>query len=325
MNYKNAFSFVALALLLSQPLFSQSSKLNIGGVNTEIKILKDTPQIGFYKTIATNRYYIDNKKNSTGLVYLENLSYQATNAKNRGNLLVIFNDCLMVRTKASKSDISEGSIIQLIDEYDICENYSENFELSERQIKNQSYANQKSIINYDMGLGYYSQELEFTLNSNPPSENTEGSLSVYASVNISPKHLGSMTGRLFYDFTLQHNFKTKYDFGIYKSEISSTQITFAPKYYFLKSEAKINPFLGSSIGAVLLNYSYTDNTNILFQNIDSSDTKVIYGFEIGAQVLTNFEFTLSYYPDYKFNIYIDDMNTINSRFKNLNFKLGYKF
>ena len=65
MNYKNAFSFVALALLLSQPLFSQSSKLNIGGVNTEIKILKDTPQIGFYKTIATNRYYIENKKNST--------------------------------------------------------------------------------------------------------------------------------------------------------------------------------------------------------------------------------------------------------------------
>ena len=27
----------------------------------------------------------------------------------------------------------------------------------------------------------------------------------------------------------------------------------------------------------------------------------------------------------KVDIYIDDMNTINSRFKNLNFKLGYKF
>ncbi|ARV10536.1 hypothetical protein BTO05_13165 [Winogradskyella sp. PC-19] len=306
-------------------MYSQSNKIKIEGVNTEVKTLKDTPEVGFYKTTETNRYFIENKKNSSGLVYLENLSYPSTNGKNRGKLLVIFSDCVSVRTKTSKSDISEGLIAQLIEEYTNCESYSEDFELSKRQKKDQSYANQESIINYDFGFGYYSQELEFMVNDNPSLTNSEGGLSAFVSINISPKHLGSLTGRLFYDFTLQYNFKTAYEFSTFDNKISSVQLTIAPKYYFSKSNATIYPFIGASIGAVLLKYDYTDTSSVVFQNVDSSDTKVIYGFEIGAQILTDFEVTLSYYPDYKFGIFIDDINTVNSRFKNLNFKLGYKF
>lgn len=318
---------VILLLLVSYSLFSQTKAtrtLRIDNVNTQVEVLTDTP-IGFYKTVATNRYYIENKKNNSGLVYLENLSYAITNGKNRGKLLVIFNDCVSVRTKTSKSDISEGLIIQLINEYNNCGNYSKEFELSERQKNNQSYANQKSIINYDFGLGYYSQELEFTLNDNPSFTNTKSGLSAYASVNISPKHLGSLTGHLFYDFTLQYNFKTNYNLTTYETEMSSAQIMVTPKYYFSQPNSQINPFIGASIGAVLLNYNYTDTGNVLFENIDSSDTKVIYGFEVGAQIFTDFELTLSYYPDYKFDIFIDDINTINSRFKNMNVRLGYRF
>lgn len=327
--YLNQFPKViaVLLLLVSSSLFSQtktSRTLLIDEVSTQVDVLSDTP-IGFYKTVETNKYYIENKKNNSGLVYLENLSYPFTNGKNRGKLLVVFNDCVSVRTKTSKSDISEGIILQLIEEYENCGDYSKEFELSERQKKDQSFANQKSIVNYDFGVGYYSQELEFTVNNNSPITTTEGNLSAYASVNISPKHLGNLTGRLFYDFTLQYNFKAEYNFAPYQAEISSAQITVAPKYYFAKTDAKINPFLGASIGAIVIEYDYTDTSAILFQNIDSSATRLIYGFEVGAQIFTDFEFTLSYNPDYKFDIFIDDMDIINSRFQSLNFSLGYKF
>lgn len=327
--YLNQFPKViaVLLLLVSSSLFSQtktSRTLLIDEVSTQVDVLSDTP-IGFYKTVETNKYYIENKKNNSGLVYLENLSYPLTNGKNRGKLLVVFNDCVSVRTKTSKSDISEGIILQLIEEYENCGDYSKEFELSERQKKDQSFANQKSIVNYDFGVGYYSQELEFTVNNNSPITTTEGSLSAYASVNISPKHLGNLTGRLFYDFTLQYNFKAEYNFAPYQAEISSAQITVAPKYYFAKTDAKINPFLGASIGAIVIEYDYTDTSAILFQNIDSSATRLIYGFEVGAQIFTDFEFILSYNPDYKFDIFIDDMDIINSRFQSLNFSLGYKF
>ena len=49
------------------------------------------------------------------------------------------------------------------------------------------------------------------------------------------------------------------------------------------------------------------------------------GIEVGAEFLNNFEFTFGYYPDYKNDIVIDEDNIIRSNFKNLTFKLGYKF
>ncbi|MFD1063493.1 hypothetical protein ACFQ1Q_09570 [Winogradskyella litorisediminis] len=325
MNYK---IHLLLLLFFSTVIVSaqsyQTATIEIEGKNIEVFILSESP-IGFYKTKETNRYYIENKKNTTELVSLDNLSYPPTNGKNRGKLLVIFSDCVSVRSKASKSDLSEGRILALIEMYKNCESYTEDYELSTREKINQSYANQKSIVNYDFGAGYYNQELNFRLNGNRSLASNKGGISIYASANISPKHLISLTGRLFYDFSLQYNFNSTYDFGNFKSDISSLFVTVAPKYYLNKSITKLNPFIGASIGAAILNYDYTDDSGVDFSKIDGTDVKVIYGFHLGTELFDDFELSLNYYPDYKFNVVIDDTTAINSKFNSLNLNIGYKF
>jgi hypothetical protein len=291
---------------------------------SNIKILSDGP-IKFYKTISTNAYFIENVKLKSGQVQLEYLGEPFTLNLNRAKLLVIFEDCVNTRTKASKSDMTEARIIQLVNDYYNCETFTTSFELSESEKTEQKYSTQKSVINYDIGFGYYSETLDFSINSLSKQSKSEGGFSLYASFNISPSHLGSLTGRLFYDFSLQYNLGNSFEFSGIEKDLSSLLITLTPKYYFSKPQSKFNPFLGASFGAIVLDYDITDNSAILFDNVDSSKTKFIYGIEIGAEILNNFEFTISYFPDYKYDIFIDEETTLRSRFQNLAFKMGYKF
>lgn len=314
-------------IIMPQIHFAQSQEqktITFSGEKIEVELLTNS-DVKFYKS-KNNKYFIENTKLKTEITELKDLEYTYTNSKNRGKILVIFRDCISLRTKIEKSDISESRILQLINDYNNCETYNANYELSEKQKKDQKYSEQKSIINYDFGVGYYSQKLDFRVNSNPELSDTSGSASLFFSFNISPSHLGALRGQLFYDFTLQYNLKTTYNFSDFENEISSVLITVAPKYYFKKMGSKFNPFLSANFGATVLNYNYTNNSGVLFDKIDSSDTKFIYGFEAGIEFLNNFEFTIDYLPDYKFDLIINqNEDRIKSRFESFNFKLGYKF
>ncbi|MCC1484951.1 outer membrane beta-barrel protein [Winogradskyella immobilis] len=324
MKKKTTNLILLVVVFISALSFAQEQNINISGNQTSVKVLS-SGTINFYKTASTNTHYIENTKLQTGIVELKKLGEPHTVNKNRGKLIVIFNDCVSIRTKASKSDMTEARVIQLINDYNNCSEYTDSFELSERQKIDQTYANQKSVLNYDFGIGYHNQTTDIRINNQGEQSEDDGSLSLFASLNISPAHLGSLTGRLFYDFTLQYNFNTSFEFTNVEQDLSSLQITITPKYYFNKPESKLNPFIGAGLGAVILDYEITDITQVTFDTIDSSRTKFIYGFEIGAEFLSDFEFTLAYYPDYKNDIVIDEDNIIRSDFQNLSFKLGYKF
>jgi hypothetical protein len=280
--------------------------------------------VKFYKVHSNNAFYIENVKLKTGEVQLDYLGDPFSQNANRAKLRVIFADCVESRTKVSKSDLSASKVIQLINEYHNCKNYTTDFELSVQQQLEQKYAFQKSIINFDIGFGYYNETVEFAPSS--VRESTPNStFSIYGSFNISPAHLGSLTGRLFYDFSFQYNANSTIEFGTIKKELSSFFMTLTPKYYIFNQNSKFNPFIGASFGAAVLNYDLTQSSNVLFNNIDSSSTTFIYGLEAGAAFLDHFELTLSYLPNYQYTITIDDETVVNSRFSNVTIKLGYKF
>jgi opacity protein-like surface antigen len=326
MKKKKQKPILLFFLLTTLCSFAQEQKhsIDVSGNKTSVAILTSGP-IKFYKATNGNTHYIENVKLQSGIVELKNLGESRSLNSNRGKLLVIFKDCVQTRSKAAKSDMREARVLQLIDEYNNCTEYTKDFELSEREKIDQSYSTQKSVLNYDVGIGYHNQTTNFRVNSANEQSESNSSLSIYASLNISPSHLGSLTGKLFYDFALQYNLGTSFEFANIDKNLSSLLITLTPKYYFSKPKSNFNPFIGAGFGAVILDYEITDTTGILFDTIDSSRTKFIYGLELGTEFLNNFEFTFNYYPNYTTNISVDDETVLRSKFQNLTFKLGYKF
>ncbi len=321
---KHTIAALILLITLSVSGQEKNQTIEVSGTSISAKLLTDG-NVKFYKDVKNNTHYIENSRTQSGIIELKGLGNPNVNSTNRGKLLVIFGDCVSVRNKAQRSDITEIRIIQLIDDYNNCGEYTSSYELSGRDQKDQSYASQKTIINFDAGIGYYNETTDLTIDDNPEIDDNDSNFSIYASFNISPKHLKSLTGRLFFDFAIQYNFGTSVEFPTVSQDLSSLFITLTPKYYFNQPESTFNPFLGVGFGAAIIDYEIEDKTNAVFEGFDRTKTKFIYGIELGAEFLNNFEAALIYYPDFKTRDVIEDDISLRSKFKNLTFRLGYKF
>ncbi|WP_298761258.1 OmpW family outer membrane protein [uncultured Psychroserpens sp.] len=282
--------------------------------------------VKFYKTLIENTYFIENSKNKTGAIQLTNVDDVNSYKANRGKLLVIFKDCVEARKMTNNNVLSRKKIMNIINVYNECSNYSDEYQLTSKEASDQNYIFAKGIINFDIGIGYYLESSDLNIPTYiDASDNTSG-LSIYASVNISPRFVKNLIGKFYFDLGVQYNFNASSEVdNKISQDISSIFITLTPKYYFKEKESQFNPYIGLAFGAALISYDVLDLNQNLFTQRKGSNTRFIYGLELGTTIMTNFEASLVYYPDFQNDIKILEQNELSTKKSNLSFRLGYKF
>lgn len=282
-----------------------------------------------YKSLKTQNLYVENTKLKTGTIELINPEKISTSRTNKGKLLVVFEDCLEVRTRTYDSEMSINRISQLMEAYNNCEKLSDNFEITKQEEANQAYSDQKTLINFDLGGGYFGLDNDIAIITEDAitrDSADSGGMSIYASLNISPAYFNNYMGNIYLDFSLQYNFNQNVEFSDIDKELSSLILSFTPKYYFGDANASIRPFVGFGLGIGLLSFNIEDKTGAVFNTVDDSVFRFFYSPQIGLLLFNNLEVSADFYPYYSNNLLIESGDVrLESTFTSFTVKLGYHF
>lgn len=283
----------------------------------------------FYKSLKTQKLYIENTKNKSGFVQLINPGDIDTRRANTGKLLVVFEDCLPVRTRTYDSELSVNRITQLMNDYNNCDQLSEEFEITKQEETDQTYSDQKTLLNFDIGAGYFGLDNDIAIitDESTTSDNaTGGGLSFYASLNISPSYFNGYTGNIYMDISLQYNLNNSIEFSDINKDLSSLFLNFTPKYYLGNIKANFRPFVGFGFGIGLLNVEIEDNTGARFDRVNDTVFRFLYSPQIGVLLFNTFEVSADFYPYYSNDIILESSEVkLESTFTSFTIKLGYHF
>jgi hypothetical protein len=282
-----------------------------------------------YQSLKGGRTYVENIRLKTGTVEIFPGSDPRSLNSNRGKLLVVFQDCLAARERTNDSPTTMDEIKSLVRFYNDCDTYNKDFELTKKEQTAQKYADKTSIVHFDAGLGIFFLNNDIGLSGedlNYSANDKATGLSVFASVNFSPNYLYSLMDKLYFNVSLQYNFKSSLEFEEVSQDFSNLNLMFAPRYYFGNSDSKIRPYLGFGVGMGLLNFQVEDLSNSRFENFDDSIIQFMYAFQAGVLITDHFELSIEYFPYFNYSTFIQPEEIrYKSTFDSVLIKLAYRF
>nr|WP_321222788.1 hypothetical protein [uncultured Psychroserpens sp.] len=252
----------------------------------------------FYSDRKSKDFYIQNLSKNSKLIKLENFDNTSNSKRNLGILSVIYEDCINVRSQLKNQNITKTLVIKLTNEYNNCASYSEGYELTTKQIRDQKYNELKSLYTLDFGGGitFNNYESNITgIQQEPSISNNKGYI-IFLSLNTSPTYFKNLYSKLYFDISLSYNTAPAFKNEYYDISRSSLILNFSPTYYF-RNDKNINPFARINFGYNYTNYDFKVNRASVFSDSSGSNSSFSYGFEAGLQLYKSFELAILYQPN----------------------------
>jgi hypothetical protein len=316
----------ALAYYKSSNTFYRAFLEEKGAEMLEVMVLGDAR---LYKSLKTQKLYVENVKLNTGIVELVQASDLKTNKVNRGRLLVVFKDCQSVRERTYDSDLKLNSIKLLVNAYNSCADINEDYQFTNDEQRAQQYADEKTMITFDIGAGYYSIKSDIAVLTEDRDyfdSDQSGGFSLYASLNISPNYFYGYTGKIFADISLQYNFQSDLAFDEVSQSVSNLNLMFTPKFYFGTTSSNFRPFLGFGVGLSAIFMDIEDLADSRFPETSDTAIKFIYGPQFGFLLFNKVEVSADIFPYFSRDLFFDRNEVkVESTFSSFTIKLGYNF
>jgi len=282
-----------------------------------------------YQSLNSGKTYVENVRLKTGMVAIFPGTEERILNSNRGKLLVIFQDCVTARERTNNSPTKLEDIRRLVNVYNNCDNYSTDFQLTRAEQTAQTYAEKSSIVRFDAGLGLFFLNNDIRLTGEDvdyaANDHVTG-MSVFASLNFSPNYLYSLMDRLYFNVSLQYNFKSSLEFEEVSQDFSNLNLMFAPRFYFGNTNSKFRPYLGFGVGMSLFNLRVEDLSNSRFENFDDNIIQFMHVFQAGVQFSNHFELSVDYFPYFNYSTLIQpEAIRYRSTFDSVLVKLSYRF
>lgn len=251
----------------------------------------------FYKDMKSENYYLQNESKKTKIVSLENFKNPQSNNRNIGILSVVFGDCISLRSRIEKETINESTLIRLTNNYNNCSEYSEGFELSSKQKREQEYLKQKNIYSLHIGASlaynnFTSQIPAFLIES---SKSNAVSYSAFLSLNVSPAYFDQLRDKFYFDISIAYISTPEFETEYYDIKRSNILVNISPTYYFSPNK-KLRPFARANFGINTTNYDLKKNQPAVFSDTKGTLNSFIFGVEAGIQFNKKVEVALLYQP-----------------------------
>lgn len=261
-----------------------------------------------YEDLRSEKYFMENKILNIKPKKLEDLKISKSKNRNIGILSKIFEDCISVRSRLEWQNIYLSSIIKLTNDYNNCAEYSEYFELTVKQKREQDYLMKKGVYSIDIGgslaFNSFNNTIPVLNDERFHDESFKNNVLSYGAIisfNASPSYFKGLRDKFFIDLSISYYNTSEFQVDIYDIKRSSFLFSLSPTLYFLRDK-KINPFCRLNFGLNNTDYELTLNDNLtlneeaFYRDAAGKKSSFVIGFETGFQFNRQFELTLLYQP-----------------------------
>ncbi|WP_460218819.1 hypothetical protein [Psychroserpens sp. MEBiC05023] len=299
--------------------------LNVNGYIHPFIVIVDG-KASFYKDITQEVFYIQNPSVDPKIVKFEDFEKANKNTRNVGILSLVFGDCISVRTQLKKTNINKSTITQLTKDYNNCKEYSDSYELSSKQKKEQEYLKQKGVYSIDIGGSLLLNNFKSQVRAFQEGTDKSNILGygAFVSFNMSPSYFNQMRDKLFVDISISYNLTPEFSVEFYDVKRSNILLNLSPTYYFLRDKS-INPFARINFGLNYSKYELVKNVNTFLMDVKGNRKSFIFSLEAGVQFNRQFEVSLHFQPrsEEVYTVYLN--NTFDIENTLLSLKASYIF
>ena len=283
-----------------------------------------TGRVSLYKEISSENFIVEN--GSSGLRVLERFEdFTKTRNNARGILTVIFEDCAEVRGSLERNRFTYASIQRYVENYNKCQEFSNDYTFSNRQLENLEFSKKKGIVNIELGASILSQQIEFSVPDISNFDESISNFSLHANVNFSPSYFKQLRRKLFFDIGLAVNFQSSASNNSFDVEKNSVLVNISPRYSFLP-DAKVNPFVRTNFALAIDTFNITENITGALDAFDGSidETGLGFAFSVEAGVdISRFRLSVLFTPNYKTDLNSSEGNQLIITSQNIALKAAY--
>lgn len=209
-----------------------------------------------------NKFYIKSPNSNNPVLLSDNKKYT------RGQLLIIFKDCGVVRDRINVShSFNKNKLIKLTQAYNSC-TLTGSIQFTNSEIKQSKQKNDS--INFDIGIGLTSQN--FKINNTNGNHNRVGTL-IHLGMTLSPSFFGELKKNFSFKARLNHIINQEDEYSnnyitSYNLKSNQTNVLLGIEYNFLKNK-KISPFISVLAGGKWTNdFLNINSTELIFNSIE---------------------------------------------------------